>query len=324
MLDILDGCHTQPLVTSPVSGEIAHLAIVFCALTKETIFSMYSTYRSCFYLLIVMLVVMVAGTTVAQDEGAFQPTILEDGIPVQGVLEDIYTAVVYAFHGSEGDTVRISMNEQTKGLDPYLVLVGENGDLLAFDDNSGADEGGERNSALISAFELPYDGSYYVIATSFTYIDGMFGEVGPAVIPLEFEITASGMTLPDGLEDFDPAVTTFTAFSPEPGVPLEVELTVEQPIAFVVFEGEEGDIVNIEVAADSFQPTPIIHLFAPDGRRVAMNEVLDGDSQTGELVDIELPVDGQYLFMTMDVFFVDRLQDPTGNYGLGSLVITVS
>lgn len=277
-----------------------------------------------FSLLIVMLAAANVHTSSAKgNEPIFQPTILMDGITVQGQLEGEYTAVLYGFNASQGDMVEISMNPITDGLDTYLVLIGQNAELLTFDDDSGEDAGGAMDSSLIQGYELPYDGSYYVIATTYYHIDSMSGEVSPLMVTVDFEITVNGITPPADLPGFDPNVTTFAAQMPGSGSELNLELTADQPIAYLAFDGAAGEVLNINIRSETPQPTPIIHLFALDGRRLAMNQVLDGDSRIANLDNLELPMDGRYLLMTMDVFFMDRVEYPDTDYGLGALYATI-
>jgi len=68
----------------------------------------------------------------------------------------------YWFAGTAGDLVQARMT--STAFDSFLILNSDNGDLLAFDDNSG---GGSQGRDSLLTFRLPASGNYILIATPF-------------------------------------------------------------------------------------------------------------------------------------------------------------
>lgn len=259
---------------------------------------------------------LALNTAAAQTETTppFMPTMLETGTPVQDQFEGAASARLYAFNGSADDLVNIGLHGD---MDAYLVLLGDRGQVLTYDDDSGEAFG----AALIQDFSLPYAGRYYVLATSYDFIDGTMVSDFTLEAPQAYELVLSGNSpIVDSAADVAPLVATAVAA----GDDLEHALDAEQPIGYFTFEGAEGETVSLDASSESSRLTPIIHLFAPDGTRIAMSETLDGSSSVATLGAIPLMSDGQYLFMVMDVFFVDRLKPNAGDYGLGKLDISAT
>ena len=55
---------------------------------------------------------------------------------VEALSEDMQ-AQLYAFDATKGDTVTITMTQIDDDLDPFLVLLGSAGEVIATDDDSG-------------------------------------------------------------------------------------------------------------------------------------------------------------------------------------------
>lgn len=70
-------------------------------------------------------------------------------------------AVFYTFEGEEGDEVTIALIAED--FDPLVQLLDAEGFELATDDDSGGNF-----NALIEGFELPADGTYVIVVTSFS------------------------------------------------------------------------------------------------------------------------------------------------------------
>jgi hypothetical protein len=66
-----------------------------------------------------------------------------------------------------GESVTIRMQELTGGLDPLLVILDENDNVLAYDDDSGGDVNAE-----IRNISFPEDGTYTVAATRYQLMQG--------------------------------------------------------------------------------------------------------------------------------------------------------
>ena len=269
--------------------------------------------RFVFALLFVMSFGWVIGTVDAQEQEPqpFMPALLEDGVSIQDEFEGTLTARMYGFNGSQGDEINVQMSGD---LDSYLVLFGSAGEFLAYNDD--ADEA--FGDAAIDAFTLPYSGRYYVLATSYNYVDGVMAASMSLDEPQEYEIALTGNTSPLDMEGFEPDGAQLTAFSVVPGEDAVGELTAESPIGYFSFEAAAGDTVSVSIESDDVM-YPVLHLFAPDGSRVGLSNPL-----SDPLENVDLTMDGEYLVMTMDAFFVDRLLPNAGDYGLGNVTVSTS
>ncbi|HEX2905498.1 MAG TPA: hypothetical protein VHO69_01460 [Phototrophicaceae bacterium] len=107
------------------------------------------------FIIVLILLVLTAGTTLAQDA-----TPLEFDTLIEGELDNSTFEIEYVFEGAAGEFVLIEMLPApgTYDLDPALVLLDADGEQIA---NSDSFDGWD---ALVVA-ELPDDGEYTVLAT---------------------------------------------------------------------------------------------------------------------------------------------------------------
>jgi hypothetical protein len=71
---------------------------------------------------------------------------------------------LWSFEGQAGDIVTISMTaSQASELDPTLTLIGPDGAVLIYDDDSGSNL-----NALISSYRLPADGTYLIVGQPYS------------------------------------------------------------------------------------------------------------------------------------------------------------
>jgi len=229
--------------------------------------------------------------------------ILHSGQAFSDEFQNGATAYLYGFLGSKGDTVTISMTQKEgSDLDPFVVLLGPRGEMLASDDDSGTDVFG---SAQVSNKELPDDGVYLVVATTFAHIDEILvenGEVTAEPTDQTFDITVAGNN--------DPASTDqaliFTKDMVK-GDTLNGESTLANPVGYYTYEGKAGDTISISTKADT-SSDPIIdtvlHVFDPEGNRIAINDTdPNGSGSDAAVNDLTLPEDGTYMIFATDVFF---------------------
>lgn len=248
--------------------------------------------------------------------------VLEDGDVVSAVFEGGVGAHLYAFYGSEGDVFTLSMTQSEAGaLDPFLVVLGPNGEVIASDDDSGEDV---LFSAAIDGVELPADGVYFVLATSFIAIDNILVEIGETGESAEegesYELSISGITAP--AEDVDPEALLVNVSEIAVGDTLEAESSAEFPVVYFVFNGAAGDVVTVTAESDDIDT--VLHVFAPSGDRIAINDDDDVEGGLNSAVrDVELPEDGPYLIFATDVFFYDLADEAEAASYTGG-VVTVS
>lgn len=172
------------------------------------------------------------------------------------------------FNGSAGENVEITMGSRTG--DTYLQLLDPDGNVIAENDDSGY----SLNSSLEA--DLPSDGEYTIVATS-------FGEQDTFEYELSLNVSASG-----GGADLR---------SIQPGQTRQSELDENDPQAGflrgyyepVTFDGESGQSVTIDMS--SGQGDTYLMLYGPDGNRIAENDDFDG---LNSRIEATLEEDGEY------------------------------
>ncbi len=88
------------------------------------------------------------------------------GTSTNGTLDDLVPRLIYAFYGTQGETITISMVNAGGDLDPVVGLLDANQQLLTSDDN-----GGGSLNALVERYTLPYSGVYYLQAARYEGAD---------------------------------------------------------------------------------------------------------------------------------------------------------
>jgi hypothetical protein len=264
------------------------------------------------------LMMLMVGAAQAQKDDAADDTVdigvravLADGDSGTDVFENGATAYLYAFMGSEGDSVTISMNAtEDSTLDPFLALLGPSGELIASNDDTedGLD-------ALIDGAELPESGTYLILATSYIYITNVLVETGSEDVDQSenaaFDLALSGNTEPTDLAPED-ALIDLTIL--EVGGTVDGEYTPENPVGYFVLNASAGDVISLSAESDDIDT--IIHVFSPFGSRVAVNDD-GGDGTNSQIDDLELTDDGTYLIFVTDVFFYNA--DDTAEAGTYSI-----
>lgn len=270
--------------------------------------------------LIVTLMGLVA-IVQAQDE-VFEPILLENGDVIEAEFDVDSNAHLYSFFGSEDDTVTISMTQPETGLiDPYLVLIDGNGQVIARDD----DGGDVLLSALISDVTLPGDGIYFVLATELLGLrfdaddSGLAEQVAASdTADLSYTLTIAGISMPSDEQD----VTT-SARLVEQGEAVQLSLSAETPVAFVLFAGDAGDVVTVSTADTADPVDTILYLFDPTGLRIAANDDgADTPQLLSQIDDVELPEDGIYMVVVTAYAYETTAEFDDWDGG-GTVVLTI-
>jgi hypothetical protein len=200
------------------------------------------------------------------DDDNGEVAVLEYGDSVDGELTLDEPTVEYEFEGEAGDTVTIVM---TGPFDTYLVLQDDTGYELTYDDDSN----GSLNSR-ISAYALPDDGTYTIVAQSFSYRTGGTGVEG------EYTVSLS-LTEVQNIE-----------YTQE----VEGELSSVEPAALFRFNGDAGDLVAITVTSDSF--APYLTLADSSNYEFAYSDYYNS-GRVATLGPTSLPYDGEYTIAVM-------------------------
>jgi len=104
--------------------------------------------------------------TGSQDMG-----VIAIGQTINGMLTALKFANAYQFTGKKGDVVTITLKAMpasagtSNTLDPYLQLIGTDGSIVAANDDASASAALGPHDAQITAFTLPADGKYTIVAT---------------------------------------------------------------------------------------------------------------------------------------------------------------
>lgn len=232
--------------------------------------------------LLICLVMWLPTWTLQAQDTVYELPAIHDGDSMTDRFEDTITSRLYAFYGSAGDVIQISMVQNDNALDPILILMNSDGTLIAYDDDSGA----VNLSALLDEIELETDGIYFVMATSRDYVDGYKVSTDQ---PLDYTIQFEGQSTPDSVTD-DRVILV-------EDLPVLVdavngESAADSPLAFFVFDAREGDIVTLDLQSPDF--LTVLHVVAPDGSRIAV----DPSYST-----LEIQEDGVYLVIATEQFF---------------------
>lgn len=252
------------------------------------------------WILTSLVIIVLSSTLLAQDEPTEDFVILESGQEIEAVFEDNVTAILFAFNGTEGDTISIHMTQGANSdLDPYLVLLGSAGQVYAADDDSGE----VAFSALISNFELPQSGTYLVLASTFQYIDPY--QVVNLDEPLEFTLLLTGATEPTVSETDEDGITLITSLI-EYGDSIGGISTAEEPVFYFQFQASAGDVIDILLRTSDFQTA--VHLFNKEGHRLMLDYT--------QITNFELEDAGTYTIFATDALFYLATESNISTAGL--------
>ncbi len=277
-----------------------------------------STFVRLFLLLLVCCGMMTAA--IAQEDTGLTFNILESDETFVNAFEDEINAHLYAFFGTTGDVVNITMQESPDStLDPYLVLLGASGAVYAADDDGGATPAAPFASR-IQDFELPEDGVYMVLATSFTGLRRpAFVMEGEDPSPQFYEITVTGNTTPQDLDTEE-----FTIFYGDMSInqTSTLEITAQEPVFYIVFPAEAGESLTVFTGDDGNGESvdTVLHLFDSEGNRIGMNDDAEGRGLFSEIT-FDAPSEGPYLILATAYDFNDSFRPEWS--GAGTFTLTI-
>ncbi|MFN8372781.1 MAG: PPC domain-containing protein [Anaerolineae bacterium] len=190
----------------------------------------------------------------------------------------------WEFQGQQGDYISIRMDGS---FDTYLELENADGQTLAENDDYNSDT----RVSLIPSFQLPYDGTYTVIArgwsdsSSGTYtLSLQVGEeqavqVQPATAAPTLSVP--GLSQPTALPDSDGRI--------EYGQTVSGRVTDDQGDLWS-FRGNTGDIITIDMTGDF---DTYLVLYDSDNRELTRDDD-SGEDNNARIAYYVLPYDGTY------------------------------
>lgn len=259
-------------------------------------------------ILVSLLALLMAATSVLaqkggeeEDEDPFTLYVsgLEEGVAFESEFLTDGDAHVYAFNGSAGDVVTITLQpvDGDTFFDAYLVLLGQRGEVYAYNDDSSRSGDPALSSAIVD-YELLIDGTYYVLATTY---GGRRSSEGSTEGPLPYVIEASGFTLPAGDED---GSYSYAGATLEIGGSATLAITLAEPVYYVTFTGAAGDVIDIRTdTSNGSANDTLLYLFDNNGVRLAAND--DSNGLDAEILSFELPEDGIYMIYATSYSFPD-------------------
>jgi hypothetical protein len=201
------------------------------------------------------------------------------GSAVTGTLNNTTFTQDWAFDGSAGDVVTITMLNTGGDLDPYLYLLDANGSELASNDDAADTSLGTWNSQ-IAGYTLPAAGTYTIRASRFG------DQYGSSTGSYSLSLDSAGASAPVSATD-----TTLSYGQTADGI-----ITDASPSQPWVFSGNAGDVVTITMQGTSPLDAYLL-LKNASGQELAFND--DAGSPTlgisdAQILNFVLPAAGQY------------------------------
>ncbi len=181
---------------------------------------------------------------------------------------------VWTFNGAAGQLISIVLTPDDSQMDAILNLFGPDGSRLV-----ALDEGFSGDAEVISGFELPVNGDYSILVTSFAGSGGRY-------------------TL--GLDEGGEATQNFYDAGDLAYGDVKSETLRSNEAHAWFFSGRAGDVIRVTVRPLNDVLDLDIWLYDPDIQRLAAkDELAAGDSET---IEQALPRDGQYLILVREFF----------------------
>ncbi len=188
------------------------------------------------------------------------PSVLVRDVAAQGALTSRQYYQLYTFTGQANELVSIAMNANSGSLDPLVLVLDPNGNVVAFNDDA---EPGNTNS-FIPNLTLLLPGTYTVVATR--YGQALGGTQGG------YELLLSGATT-TALPDFPDLPNGSVEVSVQWSTAADVRLLVRDPQGNTVFDDVPQVVSsgarlitsgNLNCAQNT--PSPLNYAYWPEGR----------------------------------------------------------
>jgi hypothetical protein len=199
---------------------------------------------------------------------------LRYGDSVYNTITDAAPQVYYTFRAARGDTLSVRMQRASGDLDPALLLVNSQAQIIADNDDSPGSL-----DAAINGFVIRDAGIYAIIASRFGQAAGR--SKGSFVLTLS---SGAESGLGRNIEFALPLL---------PGIPAQGEISADRNVQFYEFEGKKDDVITIRMSRTRGELDSFLALLDPSRREIVSDD--DGGGGQNALINqYVLPVDGTY------------------------------
>lgn len=189
------------------------------------------------------------------------PQAVTFGTPVLGVITSGQPFQTYTFTGQAGDVVSVAMNANSGSLDPQVLILDPNGNMVAFNDD--ASDG--VTDSLVANLSLVLNGQYTIVATR--YGQDIGGTEGG------FQLTLSGAVTQGVAPDFPDLPNGSVEVSLQWATASDLQLLVRDPQGNSIFDDNPRVVATGgQLAADgnvncrASDGSPISYIYWPEGR----------------------------------------------------------
>jgi hypothetical protein len=210
--------------------------------------------------------------------------------PVGGTIDNRSFAQLYSLDLQAGTEIIVAMLADASTLDPYLIFATEDGDVLAEDNDSGAQAGVGKTDAFV-ALTIQQSGTYYVIATRAGAGQGMssgaymlIAAIPEAEGPVQEEPTAD--------DDLPPGVDAMGMI--QVGQQASGTIAKDSFVHIYGIEGQAGEQVTITMRGTGGLDA-YLGLIAPNDEVIAEDDDSAGGSDAQ--ISIRLPESGTYVIV---------------------------
>jgi len=213
--------------------------------------------------------------------GEQTPIEISPNTPIQGTITEDQEQQVYILQAAPNQYLTVRMVADNSALDPLLAVYADRRQIGYNDDALGT------FNALIPNVLLPPARFYTIVATRYSGTG-------------DYILTA---TLSDRADPFVGLSNTSLAGDIVPNTPITNALTGEEGQAWR-YGGQRGDVITIEMNAESESLDPYLLLLDSSGNVLASNDdIVFGENYNARIDSIRLPNDGDYYIVAMQFGF---------------------
>ena len=218
-------------------------------------------------LLLVFPLLAAASATAAQGNATLTP-----GASLDGEINDRWPRIAWTFDGLQGQVIELQLEVTEGNLDPVLLLLDGEGQVLAASDDS---QGGL--VPFIAPLSLPASARYTVV-----------------VMRLGQALGSTSGTFRLGLEQI--GVSSNAGSVLRYGDQVINRISQETPVVAYRFHARRGDVVQLQLRRASGDLDPWLQLQDSAGRELASNDdALDGPApRDSRISDFLIEADGEY------------------------------